>query len=140
MRRLLSKQDGAAAVEFAILAPLVFVILFGVIAFGLAFLQLGEARSAVREGARYAAVSDGKSKHHTTAEVQKVTVDASTGLIANSSQVVVSPSTGCGAPGTQVTVTYDTTNANGGNGIVAQLIFFQVPMNQVVTSQFMCEG
>ena len=52
MRR---REEGASAVEFAILAPLLFMLLFGIIGFGLAFLQVQSIRTAVREGGRYAA-------------------------------------------------------------------------------------
>jgi Flp pilus assembly protein TadG len=43
-------------VEFAIVAPLLFVLVFGIIDFGLAFYTLNNLTSAVREGARYASV------------------------------------------------------------------------------------
>jgi len=43
-------------VEFAILLPLMMVILFGTIAFGIALSRLQAYVSAAREGARYAAV------------------------------------------------------------------------------------
>lgn len=49
-------ERGAAAVEFAILLPLLVIILFGIIAFGLAMIQKVTYVSAAREGARYAAV------------------------------------------------------------------------------------
>jgi Flp pilus assembly protein TadG len=49
-------ERGAAAVEFAILLPILVVIIFGVIAFGIAFARLETYISAAREGARFAAV------------------------------------------------------------------------------------
>jgi Flp pilus assembly protein TadG len=50
-------EEGAAAVEFAIVVSLLFTIIFGIMEFGLAFFQLQNLRSAAREGARAAAVS-----------------------------------------------------------------------------------
>jgi Flp pilus assembly protein TadG len=51
------KNDrGAAAVEFALILPLLVVILFAIIAFGIAFMRTVNYVSAAREGARYAAV------------------------------------------------------------------------------------
>ena len=51
MRRWVPRQDGASAVEMALLLPVVCIILFGIIEFGMAFLQVKSIRTAVREGA-----------------------------------------------------------------------------------------
>lgn len=53
---LLRRDRGAAAVEFALLMPLLFMILFGIIQFGYLFFQKQQAAFAAREGARIAAV------------------------------------------------------------------------------------
>ena len=47
---------GAVAVEFALLVPLLVVILFAIIAVGIALFRVVNYTSAAREGARYAAV------------------------------------------------------------------------------------
>lgn len=57
-RTLLRDDRGAAAVEFAIIAPLLFVLVFGIIDFGRALFTLNNLTSAVREGARFAAVRE----------------------------------------------------------------------------------
>ena len=49
-------EDGAAAVEFALLLPLLVVLLFGFIQFGTAFNTRIQATNAAREGARMAVV------------------------------------------------------------------------------------
>ena len=49
-------EDGAAAVEFALLLPLLVVLLFGFIQFGIAFNTRIQATNAAREGARMAVV------------------------------------------------------------------------------------
>jgi Flp pilus assembly pilin Flp len=49
-------EDGAAAVEFALLLPLLVLLLFGLIQFGLAFNTRIQATNAAREGARMAVV------------------------------------------------------------------------------------
>lgn len=46
-------QKGTAAVEFAIIAPLLFTILFGIIEFGLLLYDKQVITNASREGARY---------------------------------------------------------------------------------------
>ena len=52
----LRREDGAAAVEFALIAGVLAMLIFGMLQFGLAFFQLQNLRSATREGARLAAV------------------------------------------------------------------------------------
>jgi Flp pilus assembly protein TadG len=50
------KEDGAVAVEFAIVMILLFMILFGVIEFGITLSRYQMYVGAAREGSRYAAV------------------------------------------------------------------------------------
>ncbi|MGH2679892.1 MAG: TadE/TadG family type IV pilus assembly protein [Actinomycetota bacterium] len=56
MRSKLRREDGAAAVEFALIVGLLAVLIFGLLEYGLAFWQVQNLRSAAREGARVAAV------------------------------------------------------------------------------------
>jgi Flp pilus assembly protein TadG len=49
---MLKNQKGAAAVEFAIIAPLLFVILFGIIEFSILLYDKAMLTNASREGAR----------------------------------------------------------------------------------------
>jgi Flp pilus assembly protein TadG len=58
----LRDEDGAAAVEFAIVASLLFVLIFGIMEFGIAFFQLQNLRSSAREGARVAAVGGNRTE------------------------------------------------------------------------------
>jgi Flp pilus assembly protein TadG len=51
------KESGASLVEFALLAPLLFLLLFGIIEFGWLFAQNLDVRHGAREGARLAAVN-----------------------------------------------------------------------------------
>jgi Flp pilus assembly protein TadG len=53
----LRSEDGAAAVEFALISTLLFLILFGIIEFGQAYSQYQVFQGAAREGGRVAAVS-----------------------------------------------------------------------------------
>jgi Flp pilus assembly protein TadG len=50
------EEDGAAAVEFAIISVLLMTLVFGAIEFGVAYSKVNVYTSAAREGARYAAV------------------------------------------------------------------------------------
>jgi Flp pilus assembly protein TadG len=64
LRRRVSRDDarsdagqrGAAAVEFALVAPLLFLLVFGIIDFGFGFHAWDASENAAREAARVAAV------------------------------------------------------------------------------------
>jgi Flp pilus assembly protein TadG len=56
MRGKLRREDGAAAVEFALIVGLLSILVFGLLEYGLAFWQVQNLRSSAREGARVAAV------------------------------------------------------------------------------------
>ena len=56
LRRLMREEDGAAVVEFALVMPILALIIFGIIDFGRAFYTVNNIISAVREGARYGAI------------------------------------------------------------------------------------
>ena len=73
--KVLRGQRGASAVEFAILAPLLFMLVFAILGYGIGFMQLQTIRGAVREGARNSAVGA------TTSQVQQKVTDASTGMV-----------------------------------------------------------
>jgi hypothetical protein len=49
-------DSGAAAVEFALVAPLVFLLIFGLLAFGLMQVWSAMAQHAAQKAARYAAI------------------------------------------------------------------------------------
>jgi len=56
IRDRISREEGVAAVEFAIILPLLCLILFGVLEFGRVWSQYQLFQGAAREGARCAAV------------------------------------------------------------------------------------
>jgi Flp pilus assembly protein TadG len=56
VRAKLHRDDGAAAVEFALIVGLLAILVFGLLEYGLAFWQVQNLRAAAREGARVAAV------------------------------------------------------------------------------------
>ncbi len=56
IRNRISREDGVAAVEFAIILPVLALILFGVLEFGRVWSQYQLFQGAAREGARCAAV------------------------------------------------------------------------------------
>lgn len=51
-------QRGAAAVEFALVAPILFSLVFGIIGFGFVFAQELSLGNGARQGARYGVVNE----------------------------------------------------------------------------------
>jgi Flp pilus assembly protein TadG len=73
IRDRISREEGVAAVEFAIVLPLLCLILFGVLEFGRVWSQYQVFQGAAREGARCAAV---KATKFSDCEIQKSIDDA----------------------------------------------------------------
>jgi len=133
----LHREDGASAVEFALIVPLLVIFVFGIIEFGIAFLQVQSIRTGVREGGRAAAVG---AQVNTT---KQKTVAGSAGTIPNQTGINVQSSQGglCTPQniGTDVTVSYNTANLPEG-GIVVQIPFVtDVVLTPVITANFRCE-
>jgi Flp pilus assembly protein TadG len=59
LRRRRGAERGAALVEFAVLAPLLIILVLGIVEFGWLFGQYNDVRHGAREGARFAAVNAG---------------------------------------------------------------------------------
>src|SRR6266511_1604039 len=57
IRDRISREDGVAAVEFALILPVLALLLFGVLEFGRAWSQYQMYQGAAREGAQCAAVA-----------------------------------------------------------------------------------
>jgi Flp pilus assembly protein TadG len=57
IRNRVSREDGVAAVEFALILPVLALLLFGVLEFGRVWSQYQLYQGAAREGARCAAVA-----------------------------------------------------------------------------------
>src|SRR5437016_8549480 len=58
LNRLTLRERGASAVEFAIIAPLFFMIVFGMFSGGIAYNEQSNLTHSSREGSRYGAVLD----------------------------------------------------------------------------------
>lgn len=56
MLRLFRNQRGAAAIEFGIIAPVLLLMLFGLLQLGVMFNAQAGLKNAVAEGARYATI------------------------------------------------------------------------------------
>jgi Flp pilus assembly protein TadG len=84
-------ESGASAVEFAIVAAILFMLVFGAIQFGLAYYRLQGLQAAAREGARVAAVGG------TQSEVATRLRQAQNGFAGSDIQVSMASSTDNGA-------------------------------------------
>ena len=90
IRSRFKRDDGAAAVEFAIVVSLLVILIFGIIEYGIMFWQVQNLRSATREAARVAAVRGNST------QVSTALVDASSGsLPPGFTGFTLTPTTGC---------------------------------------------
>jgi Flp pilus assembly protein TadG len=101
----LKREEGAAAIEFALLLPLLMLILFGIIEFGLVLYNQEVITNASREGARYGIVIG--SPRPTTGQIQGVvnTYLTNAGL-AGSATVSVTGAQGASGSDLTVAVVY----------------------------------
>jgi Flp pilus assembly protein TadG len=74
MRRFRRQRRGAVIVEFALVVPFLFLIVFGIIDFSRAYAQLNNINSSLREGARFGAAQ----KNPTVASIQDEVIRFST--------------------------------------------------------------
>jgi uncharacterized iron-regulated membrane protein len=132
-------EGGAAAVEMALLTPLLFLILFGILEFGVAFLNVQSIRTGVREGGRAAAVGA------PVATTQEKTVAASSGSIPESDQGNVQVTSSMGGRctvnniGEDVTVSYDTSHLPGGGIVIRIPLIPEMTLQPVLSATFRCE-
>ena len=108
-RRLLGER-GAAAVEFALVVPLLLVLLFGIVEFGKTLNTQATLSAAAREGARTMALANDAAAARAAVQNADGTLNLATSAIS------VSPGTCTGASTTQlvtVTITYRQVFASG---------------------------
>ena len=104
MQRTRNNESGQALVEFALVAPVLFLILFAIIQFGIAFMHSVALTDAVRAGARKAAVS--RTAADPSAAATSAVLGAATDLDASTLQpgVSVTPGASGWVAGGSVTV------------------------------------
>jgi Flp pilus assembly protein TadG len=91
--RATSKRAGATALEFAFVAPVIFVLVFGVIELGRALMVTHILSDVARDSARYAVVAEGANR--TTANIQSYATIALSGYgisTSNTPAVIVNDS------------------------------------------------
>ncbi len=95
------RRRGASAVEFAIVAPIFFLLLFGMLEFGRLVMVQQALVNASREGARLA-VKDGTTKNDVLDTVEQYLAQASIDI--KRKHINVSPNPASAAPGSAITV------------------------------------
>ena len=77
--KIIKKENGASAVEFAIILPILVMIVFGIFEFGIAYNNWIALTHAAREGARLAAVDQYDEQRvrdsAPSVKIQSITVD-----------------------------------------------------------------
>ena len=133
-----AREDGAAAVEFALIVGLLAMLVFGMMEYGLAFWQVQTLRAASREGARVAAVRGSDS------EISAAMSEASAGALPiGFSGFSVSPA-GCtdDTVGESVTVQIDNDALSSS---VEESLAIDIPLlpsitlNPTIEGSFRCE-
>lgn len=129
-------QRGAAALEFALIAPLLVLLLFGIIEFGRVWSARNVYISAAREGARVAAV--GGTAVATRARVGDTSVPYTPPLPASIAIKIDGATSAAATPcagnaGKSVTVEWS-------QAFALNIAFFQwTPGNYMARSVFQCE-
>jgi Flp pilus assembly protein TadG len=100
------REGGQAMVEFALVLPVLCLILFSIIQFGMAFWHYQQVSAAASEGARRGAIS--RTYSDRTSRVTQTVKDASPQLDSSKLNTTISSTWAAGAPIT-VTVTYPET-------------------------------
>jgi Flp pilus assembly protein TadG len=84
IRSKLRREEGAAAVEFALIVGLLAILVFGLLEYGLAFWQVQNLRAAAREGAREAAVGGDST------EIEQAMIDSAAGSLTGGESIAIS--------------------------------------------------
>jgi Flp pilus assembly protein TadG len=93
-------EAGAAVIEFALVAPLLFLLIFGIIDLGRAYSTLNQLAASAREGARFAAVLPNPTSAAAQTQVRQTVRQFSAnqlgGAPISDSQIVVTFNQGAG--------------------------------------------
>lgn len=101
IRKSPDRERGAALVEFAVLAPLLILLILGIVEFGWKFGQFNDVRHGAREGGRYAAVDgDGTGNAAIHTRVCEAMDGLSAGITSLTVELTRDASASVGDPGT----------------------------------------
>lgn len=115
LKKLKKRESGQAMVEFALVLPILLLLLCGIVDFGWIFYNQLAVNSAAREGARYASVhymEEGKTTALANAEAQ------ARGTVVDLADMTVTVTSGSTATNVTATVTADVPFLTGLTGVV----------------------
>lgn len=135
-RPLLACDKGIAALEFALLAPALLMLVFGIVIYSLYFSSLLGVRHAAIEGARAAVAGLSTAERTSLAQNRaREVINAYGALLSSGSTPVIT----AGADGTgrfRVRVSYDMS----GSGIMRYAAFIPMPSSTVSASIVVTNG
>jgi Flp pilus assembly protein TadG len=132
----LRREEGAAAVEFALIVGLLAILVFGLLEYGLAFWQVQNLRAAAREGARVAAVRGDDTAVRTAME------DAAVGSLTGSWTFTRNRDCTDDTAGQEVKITINNTSLSGAVQEAFQVNIPFIPLIQLnpeLSGTFRCE-
>jgi len=129
------REHGASAVEFALVLPILVLLVFGIITFGIVFARSQGMEAAAREGARMASLGRGVERVDVERAVQNTTVPFIDGEIG----VAISPTDKdwCASTESFVTVTVSVVAAD--NSLTIPL-FGDISTSYEASGTFRCEA
>ena len=136
LRREAKEEDGAAAVEFALIVGLLAILIFGLLEYGLAFWQVQNLRAATREGARVAAVGGDPN------EIRAAMIDSASGSLTGGEAISFPPTCDHDTKGQEMTVRL----TGGFSGAVQEAFRVNIPflppftLTPDLSGTFRCEG
>src|SRR5215210_194207 len=139
VRGKLRREDGAAAVEFALIVGLLAILIFGLLEYGLAFWQVQNLRAAAREGARVAAVGGDDADVRAAMQISSVGSFASTSTFSRDRTCDGSTAT----TGQPVTITINNASLPGAvqEAFRINIPFIpQITLSPTLSGTFRCEG
>lgn len=128
-------ERGASLVEFAVLAPLLVILVLGIVEFGWLFGQNNAVKHAAGEASRYASVDGGPDSPISADEIgQRACNDLLGGGGVTALQVAISDGGGDFGDDATITVTADVTSLSG-----APVITSFLPSSLTATATFRLE-
>lgn len=87
-------RRGQSMVEFAVVAPLFFLLVFGITDFGLMFFRLETLQYAIREAGRYAVTGQNMTGQCRTDSIRAILIQKAAGIPINPSDIKITSPNG----------------------------------------------